>query len=47
MTVTQGSHYKATPERFFLFFPSDIHRPSVKIDENSKVKKIVIKVKID
>jgi len=47
MTVTQGSHYKATPERFFLFFPSDIHRPSVKIGENSQVKKVVIKVKID
>jgi len=47
MTVTQGSHYKATPERFFLFFPSDIHRPSVKIGENSQVKKVVLKVKID
>jgi len=47
MTVTEGNHYKATPERFFLFFPSDIHRPSVKIGENSQVKKVVLKVKID
>jgi biofilm protein TabA len=47
MTVAEGKHYKATPERFFLFFPSDIHRPSVKIGENSQVKKVVIKVKID
>jgi YhcH/YjgK/YiaL family protein len=47
MTVTQNSEYKATPDRFFIFFPSDIHRPSVKVDENSQVRKVVIKVKID
>jgi YhcH/YjgK/YiaL family protein len=47
MTVTQAKFYKATPERFFLFFPSDIHRPGVKFGENSQVRKIVVKVKID
>jgi YhcH/YjgK/YiaL family protein len=47
MTVTQNSEFKATPERFFIFFPSDIHRPSVKAGENSQVRKVVIKVKID
>jgi YhcH/YjgK/YiaL family protein len=47
MTVEQSNNYKATPERFFIFFPSDIHRPSVKIGENAQVKKIVVKVKVD
>jgi YhcH/YjgK/YiaL family protein len=47
MTVTQSSDYKATPDRFFIFFPSDIHRPSVKIGENAQVRKVVVKVKID
>lgn len=47
MTVNKSSSYKATPERFFIFFPSDIHRPSVKIGENSQTRKIVLKVKID
>jgi len=47
MTVSKSSHFKATPERFFIFFPSDIHRPGVKIGENSQVKKIVVKVKVD
>jgi biofilm protein TabA len=47
MTVKQITDYRATPDRFFIFFPSDIHRPGVKIAENSKVRKIVVKVKID
>jgi YhcH/YjgK/YiaL family protein len=47
MTVTQSSSFKATPEKFFIFFPSDIHRPSVKVGENSQVRKIVVKVKVD
>jgi YhcH/YjgK/YiaL family protein len=47
MTVTRCTDMKATPERFFIFFPSDLHRPSVKIGENSKVRKVVVKVKID
>jgi YhcH/YjgK/YiaL family protein len=47
MTVKDGVEYKASPERFFLFFPSDIHRPSLTVNGNSPVKKIVVKVKID
>lgn len=47
MKVKEGVEYKATPERFFIFFPSDIHRPSLTVNENSQVKKIVVKVKID
>jgi YhcH/YjgK/YiaL family protein len=47
MTVTQNSELKATPDRFFIFFPSDAHRPSLKDGENSQVHKVVVKVKID
>lgn len=37
----------ASPEKFFVFFPNDAHRPGVKIDYNSTVKKIVVKIKLD
>jgi YhcH/YjgK/YiaL family protein len=47
MTVSQNSEFKATPDKFFIFFPSDIHRPSLKIGENGQVRKIVVKVKIN
>ena len=47
MTVAPGLVVKATPDRFFLFFPSDAHRPSLKVKENSHVKKMVVKVKLD
>jgi YhcH/YjgK/YiaL family protein len=47
MTVSGSSDYKATPERFFIFFPSDIHRPGVKTGENSPVRKVVVKVKVE
>lgn len=47
MTVKKCKLYNATPDRFFIFFPSDIHRPSVKSGQNSQVKKVVVKVKVD
>ena len=47
MTVKQSTEYKATPDRFFIFFPSDIHRPGVKAGDNSQVRKIVVKVRVD
>lgn len=36
----------ATPNVFFVFFPNDAHRPSMKNTGNIKVKKIVIKIKV-
>lgn len=45
MTVSQLTNYKATPERFFIFFPSDIHR--LRNGESSQVRKVVVKLKID
>jgi YhcH/YjgK/YiaL family protein len=42
----QNNYHVALPDRFFIFFPEDAHRPCVKTGENSKVRKIVIKIKI-
>jgi YhcH/YjgK/YiaL family protein len=46
MTVSESFHYIATPDKFFLFFPCDLHRPGVKAGDNSQVKKVVVKVKL-
>ena len=32
---------------FAVFFPHDVHRPCMMVDQSEKVKKVVIKVKID
>jgi len=42
----QNNYHVALPDRFFVFFPEDAHRPCVKTNENSKVRKVVIKIKI-
>jgi len=47
LTVTQGKNYKANPDNFFIFFPEDAHRPGLKDGENSQVKKIVVKIKVN
>lgn len=39
-----GKYIIATPKNFVLFFPTDAHRPVMKVNENSKVRKIVVKV---
>ena len=40
-----GKFYIATPAEFYLFFPSDVHRPNIKADDyDGKVKKLVIKI---
>jgi YhcH/YjgK/YiaL family protein len=47
LTAEKVVNYKATPLKFFIFFPGDAHRPGLKDGLNSTVRKIVIKVKID
>jgi len=47
MTVSNGTNYQASPDRFFIFFPDDLHRPGLKDGENSPVRKAVVKVKVD
>jgi biofilm protein TabA len=47
LTLAGGENRLALPDRFFIFFPEDAHRPGLKDTENSPVKKIVVKVKVD
>ncbi|MFV0522370.1 MAG: YhcH/YjgK/YiaL family protein [Mangrovibacterium sp.] len=39
-----GAIYPANSETYFLFFPSDLHRPCIKDDVSESVKKLVIKI---
>jgi len=41
-----GNYYTATPDNFFLFFPTEAHRPHLKLDGVDKVKKVVIKIRV-
>lgn len=42
----QGKYYIAKPGTFFLFFPNNAHRPSIKVDGYDNVKKLVIKIEV-
>lgn len=46
-TSNEFNYRLASPSTFFVFFPEDAHRPCVKIDKNTKVRKVVVKVRID
>ncbi len=47
-TVTDFSERKANPERFFIFFPGDAHRPNLKDGSDSTaVRKVVVKVPVE
>jgi len=42
----KGEYHIATPENFFLYFPTEAHRPHLKVDGyDGKAKKVVIKIK--
>jgi biofilm protein TabA len=41
----EGKIYTAAPGTFFIFFPENAHRPSIKEDGQDVVKKIVVKVR--
>ena len=47
MTVTEGKNLNAAPDRFFIFFPDDLHSPGIRDGENSLVRKVVVKVRVD
>ncbi len=44
--TTDGKLYTAVPGTFFIFFPSDAHRPNITPGGNKVDKKIVIKIKV-
>ena len=46
-TFDGGDYRLATPANFLVFFPDDMHRPSVSTGDSVLVKKVVIKVMID
>lgn len=48
MTVDDSTYHRATPQNFFIFFPSEIHKPGMRTGNDSTiVRKIVVKVKVD
>lgn len=46
-TTEEGIYKTATKDNYFIFFPHNSHRPSIKVDDNSEVKKIVLKVQLN
>jgi len=46
-SVNEHKSLTATPERFYIFFPSDAHRPGLRIEAADSVRKVVIKLRID
>lgn len=44
--IADGTYYTTDPGTFFLFFPNDAHRPTIKADGYDVVKKIVIKIQV-
>jgi biofilm protein TabA len=47
VTVNKEVNFQATPDKLFIFFPDDIHRPGLRDGESTQVRKVVIKVKVD
>jgi biofilm protein TabA len=48
LTVSDSEYHKATPDNFFIFFPSDIHKPGMRTGQDSvTIRKIVVKIKVD
>jgi YhcH/YjgK/YiaL family protein len=47
LTAEEENYRLAVPGKFFLFFPQDAHRPTLKSAENILVRKIVVKVRIN
>lgn len=42
-----GELLEAGPGSFFLFFPTDIHRPAVRVEGYDEVKRVLIKIRSD
>lgn len=48
MTVSDSTYHQATPGNFFIFFPSEIHKPGIRTGQDSVlVRKLVVKIKVD
>jgi len=42
----EGTLYEAKPGTIYIFFPTDVHRPNIKVDGVEKDKKLVLKVRV-
>lgn len=42
-----AAYHEANPKVFLVFFPADVHRPSIKIEGCDTDKKLVVKIKAD
>lgn len=40
----KGSYYLSNTDTFLILFPSDVHRPFIKVEGNDKVKRIRMKI---
>jgi len=47
LDADENNYSLASQENFFIFFPEDAHRPGLKDVENTPVRKVVVKVRID
>ena len=45
-TTTENNYQIASPDKFFVFFPDESHRPGVQVLDGEQVKKVVVKVKL-
>ncbi|NIJ43590.1 YhcH/YjgK/YiaL family protein [Wenyingzhuangia heitensis] len=43
----QAANIKLSAGSFMVFYPTDVHAPGIKINQSSKVIKVVVKVAID
>jgi YhcH/YjgK/YiaL family protein len=43
--TADGKYFVAEPGIFFIFFPQDVHRPGLKVEEGM-VRKIVVKIRV-
>lgn len=43
----ENNYRTANSQKFFVFFPGDAHRPCLKAGENTKIRKVVVKVRIN
>jgi len=46
ITVKEEIMLQTAPDRFFIFFPEDAHKPGVKAGTNEVVRKIVFKISV-
>jgi len=43
--TAEGKYYIAEPGVMYIFYPNDAHRPSIKVERDQPIKKVVIKVR--